>query len=165
MDETYTDDPDRITNSTRRLQLRDEQVRYEELPPDVRVEESRIVWRHNRFDVSVLTMVLMSGVTFFIPLLNGLFGGVFGGFHAGRPLRALAAALIASVVVPATLYVGFNVFSVGGVRVFYGLGWLNWTMLHAIGLFIGALCGAYSRPVFSGELPSSSRRASAELHS
>lgn len=152
MDETYTEGSARFTDSARRLHLRDEQIAYSDLPLDARVEESRVVWKHNRFDVSVLTMVLISAVTFFIPLFNGLLAGTFGGFHAGRPRRALAAALVTAVAVPATLYVFFNVFSVGSVRVFYGMGWLNWTMLHAIGLFIGALAGASSRPMFSGDV-------------
>ena len=153
MDETYTEDPARLTNSGGRLNLRN--ARFEEavLPPGVRVEESHFTLKHNRFDVSVLTMVLISTVTFFIPLFNGLLAGTFGGFHAGRPRRALGAALVASVVVPAAFYVAFNVFSVGGERIFLGLGWGNWTMLHVIGMFIGALCGASSRPVFTGEFP------------
>lgn len=153
MDETYTEESERVARPGHRSAPVDTRAPYSENPSGLRVEESRIVWKHNRFDVSVLTMVLISAVTFFIPLFNGLLAGVFGGFHAGRPRRALAAALVASVVVPATFYVAFNVFSVGSVRVFYGLGWWNWTMLHVIGLFIGALCGASSRPVFTGEVP------------
>ncbi|AFE07546.1 hypothetical protein COCOR_07457 [Corallococcus coralloides DSM 2259] len=153
MDETYTEDSDRVTNSSDRLHLRNAQVDYTVLPPGVRVEESYFTLKHNRFDVSVLTMVLISAITFFIPLFNGLLAGTFGGFHAGRPRRALAAAAVASVVVPAAFYVAFNVFSVGGERIFLGLGWGNWTLLHVIGLFIGALCGAASRPVFTGEVP------------
>ncbi len=153
MSETYTEESERVASPGERFPLRNEQVEYASLPPDTRVEESRIFWKHNRFDVSVLTMVLISAVTFFIPLFNGLLAGTFGGFHAGRPRRALAAALVAAVGVPAVFFVAYNVFSVGSERLFYGLGWWNWTLLNAIGLFIGALCGAASRPMFSGELP------------
>ncbi|XHF16485.1 hypothetical protein NR800_24935 [Corallococcus interemptor] len=153
MDETHVEEPGRVARPDHRYPLENGRADYVTLPPDTRVEESRIVWKHNRFDVSVLTMVLISVSTFFIPLFNGLLAGTFGGFHAGRPRRALAAALVTAVAVPATLFVAFNVFSVGSVRVFYGMGWWNWTMLHAIGLFIGALCGASSRPVFTGEVP------------
>ena len=153
MDETYTEESGRVARPERRFEMENGRAEYSPFPPDTRVEESRVVWKHNRFDVSVLTMVLISAVTFFIPLFNGLLAGTFGGFHAGRPRRALAAALVASVVVPAAFFVAFNVFSVGSVRVFYGLGWWNWTMLHVIGLFIGALCGASSRPVWTGEVP------------
>ncbi|XHF23474.1 hypothetical protein NR792_24175 [Corallococcus exercitus] len=161
MDETYSEDSGNVTNSSHRLPLKNEQVKYEEMPLDTRVEESRVVWKHNRFDVSVVTMVLISAVTFFIPLFNGLLAGTFGGFHAGRPRRALGAALVTAVTVPVALFVLFNVFSFGGMRVFYGMGWLNWTMLHAIGLFIGALAGAASRPLFTGETPAFlSRRVS-----
>ncbi|QAT88615.1 hypothetical protein EJ065_7090 [Corallococcus coralloides] len=153
MDETYVEEPERVARPAHRYPLENGRADYVTFPPGTRVEESRIVWKHNRFDVSVLTMVLISTVTFFIPLFNGLLAGTFGGFHAGRPRRALAAAAVASVVVPAAFYVAFNVFSVGGVRIFLGLGWGNWTLLHVIGLFIGALCGAASRPVFTGEVP------------
>lgn len=154
MDETYTEASGQVTNSSERSPVRNGRVEYyAAAPPDTRVEESHIDLKHNRFDVSVLTMVLISAITFFMPLFNGLLAGTFGGFHAGRPRRALAAALVAAVVVPAGFFVAYNVFSVGSERLFYGLGWFNWTMLHVIGLFIGALCGAASRPMFSGVFP------------
>ncbi len=153
MDETYTEASGHVTTSSKRSPVREGRVEYyAAAPPDTRVEESRFIWKRNRFDVSVLTMTLISAVTFFMPLLNGLLAGTFGGFHAGRPRRALAAALVAAVLVPASFFVAYNVFSVGSERLFYGLGWVNWTILNAIGLFIGALCGASSRPMFSGEI-------------
>ena len=151
MDETRPDDSEPRTPSHRLPPQPTEELKYDVDPPGTWVQESRITWKHNRFDVSVLTMVLISAVTFFIPLFNGLLAGAFGGFHAGRVRRALGAALIASVAVPGALYVLFNVFSVGGVRVFSGLGFTGWTALHVIGLFLGALSGAASRPLFSGD--------------
>ena len=151
MDETKTDVSEPRTPSHRLPPRPTEELQYDVDPPGTRVQESHITWKHNRFDVSVVTMVLISAVTFFMPLFNGLLGGAFGGFHAGRVRRALGAALIASVVVPGALYVLFNVFSVGGLRMFYGLGFTGWTVLHVIGLFLGALSGVASRPLFSGD--------------
>ena len=151
MDETDTDVSEPRNTSHRLPPRPTEALKYESDPLNTRVEDSHITWKHNRFDVSVVTMVLISAVTFFIPLFNGLLAGAFGGFHAGRMRRALAAAFIASVVVPPALYVLFNVFSVGGIRMFYGLGFTGWAALHVIGLFLGAISGAASRPLFADD--------------
>lgn len=153
MDETHTEESERVARSEHRFPLENGRSESATIPPDTRVMDSRILWLHNRFKVSVLTMVLISTITFFIPLFNGLLAGAFGGFHAVRPRRALAAALVAAVVVPAGFFVAYDIFSVGSERLFYGLGWWNWTLLHIIGLFIGALCGASSHPVFTGVVP------------
>ncbi|CAM3642795.1 Lipoprotein [Corallococcus soli] len=153
MDETYTDVPERSRPSRRLPPLPNEELKYESHPLNTRVEESRIVWNHNRLKVSVMTMVLISLATFFIPLFNGLLAGVFGGFHAGRPRRALGAALATAIVVPGALYTLFYVFGLGSVRIFSGLGFTTWSLLHAFGLFVGAITGAASRPMFSGEAP------------
>jgi hypothetical protein len=153
MDETYSDVPEQRGPSHRLPAIPDERLDYAVLPPGTRVEDSQVVWKHNRFDVSVLTMVFVSMATFFVPLFNGLLAGTFGGFHAGRPRRALAAAVVTAVAVPGALYVAFNVFGVGGVRIFSGLGFTTWAILHAIGVVVGALAGAASKPLFSGEVP------------
>lgn len=126
---------------------------YTPAPPDVLVQETHIYLKHNRFDVAVVTMVLTSLVTFFLPFFNGLLGGTFGGYHAGTYKRALGAAVVASVVVPATLFVLFEVFGLGAFRFYYGLGWAGFSVLHVIGTFIGAVAGAASRPLFSVDYP------------
>lgn len=153
MDETYTDAPERQGPSHRLPPLPNETLEYESHPLNMRVVHTHIDWKHNRFNVSLVTMVLISLSTFFIPLFNGLLAGAFGGFHAGKPRRALGAALVTAIVVPGVLYTLFNVFGVGGVRIFSGMGFTAWSILHAIGVFVGAITGAASRPIFSGEVP------------
>ncbi|NBD10039.1 hypothetical protein [Corallococcus silvisoli] len=154
MDETDTDVPANRELAQRVEALPHERINYVEVPANLRVvEDSSVAWKHNRFKVSVLTMVLISLSTFFFPMFNGLLAGAFGGFHAGQPRRALGAALVTAVVVPVTLYVAFDVFGVGTVRIFSGLGFTAWSVLHAICVFIGALAGASSRPLFSGDIP------------
>lgn len=154
MDETYLDVPANRELAQRVEALPHGRIEYSEDPADLRVvEDSTVAWKHNRLKVSVLTMVLISLSTFYFPLFNGLLAGAFGGFHAGQPRRAMGAALITAIVVPVTLYVAFEVFGVGSVRIFSGLGFTGWSVLHAICLFLGALSGASSRPLFSGDIP------------
>jgi hypothetical protein len=120
-----------------------------ELPPGVIVRPSLnyIELKHNTFLVSVATMVFTSLITFYVPLFNGLLGGVFGGFHARRWGRAMGAALVNSLVVPAILLFAYSFDTPDLQRLFYGLGIQGWLALHVIGTFIGAACGVASRPL------------------
>jgi hypothetical protein len=97
--------------------------------------------------ISVLTMVGVSLMTFYFPFLNSLLGGVFGGFFAKRWGRAFTAAAIASVAVPATLGFLYAFDSPDFLYMFYGLGFWGFAALNAVGMFIGAASGVYSRPL------------------
>jgi hypothetical protein len=126
---------------------------YVNLPPDVTLKSEGIYFKDNVLVVSVVTMVFTSLVTFFFPFFNGLLGGVFGGYHAGRVKRALGAALASSVLGPGTLLL-FYFFSssLGSPEpqyLFYGLGLTGWIALYVTGTFIGAVAGAYSRPLIT----------------
>ncbi len=135
---------------------------YAELPPGIGMKPDGIHLKHNRFDVSVVTMVLTSLVVFFVPLFNGLIGGVFGGFHARTLKRALAAAVVSSIAVPAIL-AGLSFFAGNNsLRIFSGLGFGGWIALHVIGTFIGAVTGAASRPLFTEDLSAAPTRLAAD---
>lgn len=103
--------------------------------------------RHNTFVVSVVTMVFTSLITFYLPLFNGLVGGSFGGFHARRWGRALGAAVLNSILVPAILLAGYGWDQPDFLRFFSGLGFNGWFYLHVIGTFIGAAFGVMCRPL------------------
>jgi hypothetical protein len=134
---------------------------YAELPPGIGMKHEGIRLKHNRLDVSVLTMVITSLVVFFVPLFNGLIGGVFGGFHARTLKRALAAAVVSSIAVPGFLAVLSFFAGNNSLRIFSGLGFGGWTALHVIGTFIGAVTGAASRPLFSEDLSATPLRRAA----
>ncbi|MBJ6763607.1 hypothetical protein JGU66_22790 [Myxococcaceae bacterium JPH2] len=121
------------------------------LPPGVAVKEDGVAFLHGQFKVSALTMVLISLSVFWVPFLGSLIASTFGGFFAKKLPRAMYAAAVASIVVPAMLYVAFNVFAMGFVRFFSGLGFWNWTLLHVIAMFIGAFAGAASRGLVAEE--------------
>ncbi len=103
--------------------------------------------RHNTFIVSVATMVLTSLILFWAPLFNSMLGGVFGGFHARTWGRALGAALLNSLVVPAIILGAYGFDQPDLLRFFYGLGIDGWVILHVVGSFVGAVCGVLSRPL------------------
>jgi hypothetical protein len=122
-----------------------------ELPPGIGMKPETIVLKRRILVGSILTMVIASLVTSWIPLFNGLIGGTFGGYHAGRLKRALGAAVVSSVVVPATVAFFFFMSKNDSSYLFYGLGLQGWTVLHIIGTFIGAVAGAASRPLMTGD--------------
>jgi hypothetical protein len=128
-------------------------VDYAPLPPDVTLKPEGISFKHNIFVVSVATMVITSLVTFFLPLFNGMLGGVFGGYHAGRLKRALGAALASSLIGPGILlfFLSFSYAfeSPEPHYLFWGLGFTGWVALYVIGTFIGAVAGAFCRPVIT----------------
>jgi hypothetical protein len=103
--------------------------------------------RHNTFVVSVATMVITSLVLFWAPLFNSMLGGVFGGFHARTWGRAMGAAVVNSIVVPAIILFAYGFNQPDLLRFFYGLGIEGWVILHVVGTFVGAACGVYSRPL------------------
>lgn len=121
--------------------------KYSPLPPDVTFKDEEITLKHKNFVVSTATMIITSLVTFFIPLFNGLLGGTFGGFHARRLPRALAAATVSAVAVPAFIRFLYLFDTPDFLRMFYGLGFNGWALLHVIGTFIGAVAGVASRPL------------------
>lgn len=131
------------------------ELRYEyihsELPPGITMKPERVVLKRRILVGSILTMYVASFVTFWIPLFNGLLGGTFGGYHAGKLKRALAAAVVNSIAVPATLYVLYFFSQQDSARFFYGLGFRGFVILHVIGTFIGAVAGAASRPLMTGD--------------
>jgi len=117
---------------------------------DVMVRETPVnglEFKNRGLVISVLTMTLVSLATFYFPFLNSLLGGVFGGFFAKRWGRAFTAAAISSVAVPGTI--GFlYAFDTPDLHyMFYGMGFWGFVALNAVGMFIGAAAGVYSRPL------------------
>ncbi|XXF78723.1 hypothetical protein P2318_02905 [Myxococcaceae bacterium GXIMD 01537] len=110
-------------------------------------EVNHIQPKHNTFLVSTLTMVFTSLITFYMPFFNGIVGGAFGGFHAREMGRALWAALVSSLVVPAILLLAYGFDQPDFLRFFSGLGFDGWFILHVIGTCIGAVFGAACRPL------------------
>lgn len=123
-----------------------------ELPPGIGMKPEGIVVKRNILVGSILTMFITSFATSWIPLFNGLLGGTFGGYHAGRLKRALGAAAVVAVAVPATVAFLLFITRANSSHLFYGLGFRGWTLLHILGTFIGAVAGSASRPLFTGEL-------------
>lgn len=121
-------------------------VDYAELPPDVTLKPEEIVVKRPIFVTSVAVMVFTSLVTFYIPLFNGLLGGAFGGFHAGKMKRALAAAAVSSVMVPAILVFAHFLSQQPRLLFLLGLTFWEWVACHVAGTILGAVAGAYSRP-------------------
>lgn len=113
----------------------------------VLLRSDRVELKHRGFMIAVFTMVLVSGITFYIPFFNGLLGGVFGGFFAKRWGRAFGAALAASIAVPGLIAFFYGWDTPDLLYFLSGLGFWGWTALHVLGLFIGAAGGVYSRPV------------------
>ncbi|MBZ4417990.1 hypothetical protein [Myxococcus sp. RHSTA-1-4] len=126
---------------------------HAKLPSDVGMKPEGFVLKRSILVGSILTMVITSLVTFWLPLFNGLLGGTFGGYHAGRMKRALGAAVVTSIAVPAIIFLMTIITRNNSSYLFYGLGFWGWTVLHVIGTFIGAVAGAVSRPLFTGEFP------------
>jgi hypothetical protein len=123
-----------------------QRAEYAPIPPDITLRPDVIVLKQDVFVVSVVLMVAASLITFYIPFFNGLLGGSIGGYHAGRLRRALGAAVVTSVVVPAILAFAHVMSEQPGLHFFSGLSTWGWLVLHVSGTFIGAVCGAASRP-------------------
>ncbi|MFL5346598.1 MAG: hypothetical protein ACJ8AT_17600 [Hyalangium sp.] len=124
-------------------------VEYATLPADITLKPDVITLRRPFFIGSVLIMVLTGVLTFWMPFFNGLLGGAFGGYHAGRMKRALAAAVVSSVMVPAILAF-LSYFSEQPSLLFLmGLTFKEWIIANILGTFLGAIGGAASRPLFT----------------
>jgi hypothetical protein len=122
---------------------------YAPLPPDVTLRPEGISFKHNTFVVSVATMAFISLITAWIPLFNGLLAGTFGGYHAGRMKRSLGAAAVTAVMVPAILGFAHFISETPSSYFLWGLTAWQWVALHTLGLFIGAVAGAASRPLIT----------------
>lgn len=121
-------------------------VDYASIPPDITLKQDRIALKRPVLVGSVLVMVIFGLATFWLPLFNGLFAGALGGYHAGRMKRALGAAVVASVAVPAVLAAASFMSEQPSLMFLWGLSFWQWTALHVIGTLIGAVTGAASRP-------------------
>jgi hypothetical protein len=113
----------------------------------VQLRPDRLVFHNRGFIIATLTMVFVSALLFFAPVLNSLLGGVFGGFYARRWGRALASAAVASVAVPGLFLFLYGWDTPDLNYMFYGLGFGGFTALHILGTFLGALAGVASRPL------------------
>lgn len=122
-----------------------EHVHYAELPAGVTLRPEGITLKHNIGVVSTLVMVLTSLLTFWMPLFNGLLGGLLGGYHAGTMKRALGAAVVTSVAVPAILWFFHYLSEQPELFFLLGLTFKQWIIAHVIGTFLGAISGVYSR--------------------
>lgn len=108
---------------------------------------SEFVIRHRGFAIATFAMVFISAITFWMPLFGALLAGAFGGFFAKHWGRGFAAAALASVLVTGFFGV-FQALNYGReLRIFSGMGLGPWAVLNALGLFIGAAAGVYSRPL------------------
>ena len=121
-------------------------VDYAELPPGITLKSEEFAVKRPIFVTSVLVMVFTSLVTFWMPFFNGLLGGAFGGFHAGRMKRALAAAVVTSVMVPAILAFAHFMSEQPRLLFLMGLTKWEWVACHVAGTILGAVAGAYARP-------------------
>lgn len=124
-------------------------VEFAELPPGMTLRPEGITLKHNIGAVSVVTMVLVSFLTFWMPLFGALMAGLFGGYHAGRMKRALAAAAVSSVAVPGMLWFLSFISEQPSLRFLLGLTFKQWVIAHVVGLFLGAISGVYSRQTFT----------------
>jgi hypothetical protein len=127
--------------------------------PDVGVKPDRVEFHNRGFTIAAFTMVLLSAITFYFPLFNGLLGGVMGGFFARTWQNAIKAAVVASVLVPALFFALYGWDTPHTLNLFYGLGFWGWTALHVVGLLIGAFSGIFAAH------PASRRRASGKATS
>ncbi|QDE93364.1 hypothetical protein BHS06_32690 [Myxococcus xanthus] len=145
--------PERIMTQDPEKALAGPKPRYEyirrEIPADLTFKPDTINPVHNRFIVSTLVMAFISLTLFFLPMFNGLLAGTFGGFHARRLPRALGAAALSAVAVPAALAFFLFIGSATQGHIFYGLGFWGYTALYVIGIFIGAVTGAISHPFWT----------------
>jgi hypothetical protein len=121
-------------------------VDYAELPPGITLKPEGFAVKRPIFVTSVAVMVFTSLVTFYIPFFNGLLGGAFGGFHAGRWKRALAAAVVSSVMVPLILAFAHFISERPQLLFMMGLTTWEWVACHVAGTILGALTGAFARP-------------------
>ncbi|ATB29147.1 hypothetical protein [Melittangium boletus] len=117
------------------------------------VDDSPVVVRSGEFQIDhrgvvigAFTMVLVSFLTFWMPLFGPLMAGAFGGFFAKRWGRAFAAAAFASVAVPFLLVVLNGFTKTGNLGFLLGLTFWQWTIAHAVCMFIGAASGVFSVP-------------------
>ncbi len=145
--------PEHIMTKDPEKALAGPKTRYEyvrrEIPADLTFKPDTIEPVHKRLIVSTVVMVLISLVLAFVPMLNGLVAGAFGGFHARGPKRALAAATFSAIAVPT--FIAFLLFigSATQGHLFWGLGFWGYTALYVVGVFIGALTGAFSHPFWT----------------
>jgi hypothetical protein len=124
-------------------------VEHVDLPPGITLKQEEIALKRPIFVASVAAMVLISLITFYIPLFNGLLGGALGGYHAGRMKRALLAATVCSVMVPAMLAFLNFMSEQPSLLFMMGLTRWEWLGLHVIGTFLGAVGGAAARPLIT----------------
>jgi hypothetical protein len=124
-------------------------VAFASIPPDITIKPDLITLKRPFFISSVAIMVFTSFFFFWMPGFNGLLGGSFGGYHAGTMKRALAAAVVCSVMVPALMAFLFYFSQQPGLHFLLGLTFKQWVGVHVIGTFLGAIGGAASRPLFT----------------
>jgi hypothetical protein len=113
----------------------------------VEVRSSNPSLKHRGLTIGALTMITVSFITFWIPGLGSLMAGFFGGFFAKRWKRSFIAAALASVAVPLILRFLDIMRPEQGLHDLYGIGLVNWTILHIVSLFIGTAIGVYSCPL------------------
>lgn len=102
---------------------------------------------------SVVTMMLTSLILFWMPLVNGLLAGTFGGFKTRRWSEALGAALVTSLAAPALIRFAYGFDEPDLERLFYGMGFTNWFLLHLVGTFLGAAFGKASNLPTAERIP------------
>lgn len=101
--------------------------------------------RRSSIVVGSLWMVFLSIALFFVPLINGLVAGAVGGYKVGGVGRALAAAVLPAVVVAGALWVVFALFDAPLWGALAGVAVGIIVLLSDVGLFIGAVVGAWWR--------------------
>ncbi|ATB43959.1 hypothetical protein CYFUS_009440 [Cystobacter fuscus] len=141
---------DVFVDQTRGQELEGSQVRAAAFSLDdgpVLVRSGDLTLKNRGLIIGTLTMVTVSLITFWMPGLGSLMAGFFGGFFAKRWKRSFIAAALASVAVPLILRFLDLMRPVQGLHDLYGIGMVNWTILHIVSLFIGTAIGVYSCPL------------------
>jgi hypothetical protein len=96
--------------------------------------------------IAVMTMAVISFLTFWLPFFGPLLAGAIGGFYARYWAKAFGSAAVVAVVVPLVLFVLHFFTKTDNLAFLMNLSFSTWFVLHAVGLFIGVASGVLSRP-------------------
>lgn len=105
-----------------------------------------MAYRRSSLFVSMLWMIVISMLLFFLPAINGLVGGGVGGYKAGSAGRGLGAAILPAAIVGASIWVLLAIFDAPILGFLSGIAVGIWAMFSSLGLLIGAIIGGALAP-------------------
>lgn len=105
-----------------------------------------MAYRRSSIFVSMLWMIGISLLLFFLPAINGLIGGGVGGYKAGSAGRGLGAAILPAVIVGALIWVLLAILDAPVLGFLGGLAVGLWAMFSSLGLLVGAIIGGALAP-------------------